>query len=349
MWKSLKHIFLQSGFSPHVSFHCLVHVMVCVYKHLHSSLLFTCSRTRTDSYILRSFFLCVWSALCRVLCSMFVGCNWFYYWKDQLEFFCWFRMVYAGYYWSSWWTSMAMFSQQPWWNVTICFSSWFVLCGSECRAQTQLLEAITCFPRQIKLGRAQGLTCVSKCVGIHLPIVISWIQNLCACMGLFVPVCVIQPQSYKHWDNWLVFKLFVSVGTHAWHRNKLSYVWDCERGWQTMHYSILHDFKGSTNIHFKMRPLWEHQMRDERQRQMQTWIVWKTRRENTGKNNRCLYFPSKYSHFVCSFLCICSLHLIRVQTLFTLSTRRFVVDKKHVMSKACLTLKDGGHCLRSHW
>jgi len=71
MWKNLKHIFLLLGFSPHVSFHCLVHVMVCVYKHLHTSLLFTCSRT--DSYILRSFFLCVWSAFCWVLCSMFVG------------------------------------------------------------------------------------------------------------------------------------------------------------------------------------------------------------------------------------------------------------------------------------
>lgn len=205
---------------------------------------------------------------CYVLCLW--GVTGFYYWKDQLEFSCWFRMVYAG-------MAMQPFSQQPWWEVTICFSSWFVLCWSECRAQTQLL--LNAFPRQIKLALARGLTCVSKCVGIHLPIVISWIPNLCACMGLFMRVCVIQPQSYKHWDNWLVFKLFVSVGTHAWHRNKLSYVWDCERGWQTMHYSTLHDFKGCSNIHVKMRPLWEHQ------RQRLTWIVWKTRWEHWEKQS----------------------------------------------------------------
>lgn len=75
-------------------------------------------------------------------------------------------------------------------------------------------------------------------------------------------------------------------------------------------------------------------------------------REHWGENDLCLHFPSKYSHFVCSFLCVCSLHLIRVQTLFInfVHTCCFVVDKKLVvMSKAWLTLKGGGHCLHSHW
>lgn len=187
-------------------------------------------------------------------------------------------------------------------------------------------------PDKIKLGLAQGLTCVSKCVGIQLPIVISWIQNLCACMGLFMRVCVIQPQSYKHWDNWLVFKLFVSVGTHAWHRNKLSNVWDCERGWQTMHYSTLHDFKGSTNIHFKN----ETSLGTSHER-------WKTEadlnsvkdkmREHWEKKN--LFTLSLYI-FSCVFVYLLLTFDQSLDTVYTLSTHVALLwIKKHVvMSKA---------------
>jgi len=59
----------------------------------------------------------------------------------------------------------------------------------------------------MKLGLAQGLTCVSKCVGIHLLSYILNTKSLCVSV-LFNPR-VINTEKID-WS-----KLFVSVGTHA--------------------------------------------------------------------------------------------------------------------------------------
>lgn len=129
-----------------------------------------------------------------------------------------------------------------------------------------------------------------------------------------------------------------------------------ERRCTTTHCMML---KSSTNIHFKLRPLWKHQTRDERQTERELNSVKDKMRDHWGKTNPCLHFPCKYSHFVCLFLCICFFRcftfdqksdIVYTLVLEFLLCCGFVVDKKHVvMSKALVALKGGDHCLHSHW